>query len=167
MKTIQLTQGKVALVDDEDFEQLNEYKWCAVKSENTWYAIRNKLVSETRDNGTIRMHREVLGLLRRDKIEVDHRNHNGLDNQKQNLRICTHAENHHNQIKAKKGRSIYKGVSVDNRYKTWVSRIRINNTPIYLGSFRSEIEAAKAYDRKAVEIFGKFAYLNFKELCNE
>ena len=154
MKEIQLTQGMVALVDDEDYERLSQYKWSAVKQGGTYYAIRS-----SKDRVTIRMHREVLGLTDR-KIFCDHINHNGVDNQKHNLRTCTATQNQHNQI-SRTGVSKYKGVSVNGKSKKWLARIGIDYMRIVLGYYNSEEEAAMAYDAKARELYGEFACCNF------
>ena len=152
MKKIKLTQGKFALVDDEDFEYLNKYKWFCL---NKRYACTNKNVNKKRN--AILMHRLIMNLTDR-KIEVDHKDHNGLNNQKNNLRKCTHQENLKNRLAC--GKSKYLGVSVcANRY---LGFIKSNNKTIYLGIHKTEMEAAKAYDAKAKELHGEFANLNFK-----
>lgn len=151
MKEIKLTQGKVALVDDEDFEYLNQFKWCAHKECNTYYAVRN-----AKNNGklfTQYMHNLIIGI-----IGVDHKNHEGLDNQKHNLRIANKSQNAMNNMPLKNMTSKYKGVSWFKRDKKW--RAVINEK--HIGLFIDEIEAAKAYDNKAAELFGEFACLNFK-----
>jgi len=169
MRTIELTQGQVALVNDEDYGGLNQFKWFAVWSPNTksFYAERHsKTVNGKRH--TISMAREVLGLQKGDKRQADHINHDTLDNRRCNLRICTHQQNGMNRRKrrphaGKKCSSRYSGVCWDKRAKKWRAYIRHNGKRIYLGYFTSEIEAAKAYDKKAKELFGEFANLNFKE----
>ena len=157
MKRIPLTQGKFAIVNDEDFDRLNSFKWYAHEDRNTYYAVRT-----IRQNGkrkTILMHREIMELKAGDGRQTDHINHDGLDNRRDKLRICTNAENHYNQ-KPGKGTSKYKGCSWYKRDKKWQARIRLNSKLIHLGLFDSEIEAAKAYDAKAKELFGEFACVN-------
>ena len=161
MKEIVPTQGQVALVDDEDFERLNQYKWTAVKSKAGWYAQR-KLKTKNK-NGyliKIKMHRSILGLgtLEENKILVDHIDHNGLNNQKSNLRLATSLQNGANCRNRTDGVSKYKGVTY--RGNTWVARIGVNNQRIYLGSYRTEKEAAIADNEAAKQHFGDFAYLN-------
>jgi len=110
MKTIQLTQNKVALVDDEDYEQLSKYKWCAHRIDNNWYAVRC-----TWNGGKrifIQMHRDVLGLKKNDGKQTDHKDFSGLNNQKSNLRVCTYHENNQNRRQHKRNTSGYKGVSL-------------------------------------------------------
>lgn len=158
MKQIKLTQGKVALVDDEDFELLNQWKWYANKKCGFCYAVRHfKAISGKRDKKSM-LHRQIMNCP--EGLEIDHINHNGLDNKKSNLRICTRSQNQPNQ-KAKKHSSKYKGVSWHKASKKWQAMIVYNNRQIYIGLFDSEIEAAKAYDKKALELFGEFACLNF------
>ena len=105
------------------------------------------------------MHRLIIGA--KDGEVVDHRNRNGLDNRKQNLRICTHAENTRNS-RPHFSSSNYKGVHKNNRRgKDWTSSIRFNGKLYHLGYFDREVDAARAYDAKAKQYFKTFAYLNF------
>ncbi len=155
MKVIELTQGKVALVDDEDFEQLNRYKWCANKNFNNFYALRTVVLKGGRHK-TIKMHREILGLAD-PKILIDHRDGNGLNNQRENLRICTNQQNRRNSRKRKRTSSQYKGVSFFKRKKKWHARIGINGKLVPLGYFVNEEDAANAYAQAAKKYFGVFA----------
>lgn len=152
MKEVVLTRGKVALVDDEDFERVNQYKWHAFKNGRNEYA-------KTCMN--LQMHRLILGITD-SKILVDHIDHDGLDNRRSNLRICTKAQNRFNSLPNRATSSQYKGVSWCNEYKNWRSMMDFQGKRINLGRFKSEIEAAKAYDAKAKELFGEFAYLNVR-----
>lgn len=154
-KKIPLTQGQVALVDDEDFERTNALKWDAHKRQGgPFYAYRNK--NETCRHG--KMHRFIMDAP--DGMEIDHKDGNPLDNRKCNLRICSHAQNTRNQ-RHKKGSSIYKGVYWDKKNEKWMASITFNYKTIWLGRHADEIEAAKVYDEKAKELFGEFARLNF------
>ena len=92
----------------------------------------------------------------------DHINHDGLDNRRANIRNCTLKQNNANSRSAKNASSKYKGVSWNKLRKKWAAYIKKDYKQLYLGLFENEIEAAKAYDRKAAELFGKFAKLNFK-----
>ena len=158
MATILLTQGKYTLVDDEDFERMNQYKWCANNINGYWYAVRNIRKANNKQKTQL-MHRFIINAS--DSLEVDHRNHNGLDNRKCNLRTCNHTENQRNRQPLQKCTSKYKGVCWHKASNKWMARIRLNRKPIYLGLFTNEIIAAKVYDAKATKLFGKFAYLNF------
>lgn len=160
MKTIPLTQGKFAIVDDEDYEWLNQWKWCADKIGKTYYAVRT--INHKLGKQMILMHRQILRLTKGDGKLTDHRNHNGLNNRKCNLRICTHNQNHQNR---RKPRTLnrYKGVSWHKPSKRWCAHIIHNKKYIHLGYFDNEIKAAKTYDKKAKELFGEFACLNFSK----
>lgn len=168
---ISLTQGLYALVDGEDYEELSKYKWYAKKDKKTYYAGRTVYLGGGRKNPKNRiifMHRQILNVP--GGRQTDHQNHCGLDNRKQNIKVCTQNENQHNQIVRKRGTSKFKGVHWvkgriynDKQYKSrWRAKIVHNGKSIYLGYFDNEIEAAKAYDDKAKELFGNFAGCNFK-----
>lgn len=161
MKEIILTQGKVALVDDEDFEYLNQWKWRAQKGRDTYYAVRFQWVNG-RDT-KISMHRLILSLVDK-SILCDHRDRNGLNNQKYNLRIASYSGNGSNRTSGKNSSSVFLGVSWINREKRWCAQIKKDNIVRHIGYFESEIEAAKAYDKHALEIHGEFANLNFNGL---
>jgi len=155
VREIPLTQGKVALVDDEDYERVMQYKWSANKIGNTWYAISEEPITHK----TILMHRLILSI--KPYELCDHINGNGLDNRRHNLRLASRSQNAMNQIKTH-GTSIYKGVSWVKRDKKWRVQIMFNYKNIYIGDFKDEREAAIAYDEKALELFGGYAKLNFE-----
>ena len=161
MKQIPLTKGKFAIIDAEDFKRVNQYKWFAVKNHNCWYAIRTVYYP----NGTRYrqlMHRFILGFTKKGEgPEIDHENHNGLDNKKNNLRTIKSAENQRNMRKIKSHSSIYKGVHWSKWANKWAAQIMYCYKSYWLGYFDNEIEAAQAYDIKAIELFGDFACLNF------
>jgi hypothetical protein len=161
MRKISLTQGKSAIVDDGDFEWLNQHKWFARKeARGTQYnAARN---SHGKKRHTILMHRFIMNAQKGEQI--DHKNHNALDNHRNNLRFCTPSQNAQNRkIQRNKKSSRYKGVSWVNRDRCWVAAIKINQKTIFIGKFHNEIKAAKAYDKKARELFREFSYVNFKK----
>lgn len=156
MKEIELTQGKVTLVDDEDFEYLNQFNWYAAKFKNTFYAQRGICVGK-RIN-IIKMHRVIMSTPI--GLDVDHIDGLGLNNQRINLRNCTRSQNSMNQKPRLNCSSKYKGVTWNKRDKVYNARIIINYKKIDLGYFTNEAEAALAYNFKAKELFGEFACLN-------
>lgn len=161
MKQIELTQGKFALVDDEDFEYLNQYKWFAAKQKYTYYAYRNS----PRINGKqhkIIMHRVIMKLDSNDLI-VDHKDHDGLNNVKSNLRLCNNSQNGANRIKSVGFSSKYKGVSWHKIKMKWQCKITFSHKRLFLGYFKTEIEAAISYNNAAISHFGKYAHLNIIE----
>ena len=163
MKRIPLTQSKFALVDDADYDSLRQYRWLTEKGRFTCYAARysHRFAGK---NISVKMHRQILGLSRGDKRQCDHRDHNGLNNQRSNLRICTHQENQHNQRRQTRRKSSrFKGVCRVRRRHKWQAQIKYDNRDIYLGYFSDEIDAAKAYDDAARQYFGEFARPNFRE----
>lgn len=155
MKEIKLSQGKVSLVDDEDYEYLNQFKWFADKHRNTYYAGRQ----ESRHLGLQRT--KLMHCVIMNHKGIDHIDGNGLNNQKSNLRKCTNSQNAMNRTQIKGTSSKYKGVSFHKRDKKWYSYIKKDQKLINLGSFTNEVDAAKAYDKKAIELFGEFSRLNF------
>lgn len=160
MKKIKLTQGKYALVDDKDFDFLNQFKWCAYKSRNNFYAGRGI----RRPDGTWRMigmHRAILGLSD-SKIIADHRDGNGLNNQRENLRACTDGENKKNKVRYSNNTSGFKGVYFNKSQSKFQAYISVNGKIKHLGLFTTAIEAAKAYDAAAAIHHGEFARPNTK-----
>lgn len=157
-KQIQLSKGKYAIVDDEDFEYLNQWKWYVNSS---GYAVRSenfKTESGKISARTIRMHRVVMRAPQ--THEVDHRFGNRLDNRKANLRVCTRSENNMNKPLLPKNSTGFKGVMWHKRNLRWVSRIKVNGKLIHLGSFTCKIQAAKIYNEAALKYHGEFAHLN-------
>ena len=150
-REIPLTQGRIALVDDADYEWLSQRKWCF---EGRYAACRH-------EGHNTYMHRMILNAPR--GAEVDHCDGNKLNNQRSNLRLTTRGSNVANAPKrtARVYQSQYKGV-YKNR-KTWRVSFSVNGKSTDLGSFATETEAAKAYDAAARARFGEFAYLNFPE----
>lgn len=169
MREITLSRGKVALVDDEDYDRVNALKWhwhpgntSHVKNGGqvpTGYANRR----HKSGGPTTPMHRFILGLTDLDgidnspDIEVDHINGDGLDNRRHNLRACTRAQNSHN---SKPIRGVFKGVFQRNNGKSWRAAIRVNDRLLCLGTYTTPEMAAAAYNKAAREYFGEFAYLN-------
>jgi hypothetical protein len=150
MKQIPLTQGKFALVDDEDYEFLNKWKWCLS------HGYPSKAIKkEDGRKSCLLMHRLIMQAP--DGVMVDHKNGCRFDNRKENLRLCSGTENQRNQRLRKTNSSGYKGVSFHKSTRKWMARIRVNKVQIYIGNFNSPEEAYLAYCEKAKELFGEFA----------
>jgi len=155
-RTILLTRGKVATVDDADYVWLSQWKWF---THSNGYAVRNTRLSEDRPRGIVYMHREIVGASA--EVEVDHRDRDKLNNQRHNLRACTTAENQQNRAPRAGRDSHYKGVRWDADRRRWRARIVINGKEQHLGRFGTEEDAARAYDEAARRHFGEFARTNF------
>jgi len=163
-REIPLTQGKVALVDAEDFDFLNQWKWCVAKVGKCGhlYAVRCSPKSENgKKKTTVRMHRVIMNAA--PDILVDHKKHTTLDNRKQNLRTCTRKQNNSNSSSRKGSTSKYLGVSFDKNRKKWTVRVKIDGRVKSLGRFDEEREAAVVYNEAAKKHYGEFANLNIIE----
>jgi hypothetical protein len=162
-RRIPLTRGKYAIVDQDDFERLNKYKWQAGRSSRsgTFYAARSTWDKVNKKKRTIKMHREILNPPH--PLVVDHINHSGLDNRKANLRPATKSQNTINKpIKKRKGaHSKYLGVTWQKSINKWQAQIRAEGKHKVIGYFDDEITAAKAYDKAARKFHREFAVLNF------
>lgn len=148
MKSIELTRGMVALVDDEDFDRVNSMSWHAQKGKHTYYARTGK------NNGGLSMQQAVLNA---PGVLIDHKNGNGLDNRKVNLRRCNSSQNSGNTRKHTDGASRFKGVHFHKRRGRWCAMIRHK----HIGLYDTEEDAAVAYDKEAAKVFGEFARMNF------
>lgn len=164
IKTIPLggkySNGAVVIVDAEDYDKLSKIKWRLVNQGNTQYAVSGKRVN--RKVKRIFMHRVIMNTPK--GFCTDHVNHNGLDNRKKNLRICTNSQNQMNKIKNNQCALKYKGVW-KSKYNKWIANLELNGKGIYLGTFNTEVEAALAYNTGALRYFGEFAFLN-KVYCS-
>lgn len=153
---IPLTQGKVAVIDFEDFEKVRSFKWYAERGRNTWYARGRNSASSPR---TVAMHNVLLSEACH---PIDHIDGDGLNNTRANLRPASCRENARNQRKRKNCSSQYMGVCWANNRQKWQAQIKISSKEnLFLGLFDSEIEAAKARDAATKKYFGEFGRLNF------
>lgn len=161
MKEIKLKSkkypGKIALVDDHDYEYLSQFQWFLAKYRIYYYAIRDHKING--EYAQLKMHREILGI-RNPKILVDHEDHDGLNNQKNNLRVATSSQNSANRSSKKNSSSKYLGVCWDKSRDRWKVSIKKNGTRILLGYFKNEDDAAISYNNAAKIYHGHFANLN-------
>ena len=152
-KLIPLTQGKVALVDEGDFDWLNQWKWYY----HDGYAARSIYLGRY-ENGkkhvtTVKMHQAIM-----EARMIDHVDNDGLNNQRSNLRLCTATTNQQNRKVNYNKR--FKGVSWHKRIGAWAVHIRVNKQLKHIGYYNDELYAAKVYNQMALMYFGKFARLN-------
>ena len=152
MNYIELTQGKYTIVDDEDLKEVSKYKWYF----SNGYARRDAGYGINRER--IKMHRFILNIPK--NVQVDHKNGDTLDNRRENLRICTKAENLRNRKIGKNNTSGYKGVDWFKNRNLWRAKIKYNNKLIHLGYFQTKIDAAKAYNNAAIKYHKEFSRLN-------
>jgi AP2 domain len=158
-KEIPLTQGKVSVVDEADYQWLSQWKWYARKHRNTYYAQRKTRHSEKPRN--LMMHVAILGANGGDHIDG-----NGLNNRRSNLRPSTRHQNGWNRGKQKNNTSGFKGVSWYQSHQKWNAHIQAFGKIKHLGFFDSILEAAKAYDAGAIKYHGEFAKLNFPNVTD-
>ena len=166
MKEIELTQGYKALVDDEDFERVSQFRWHAVveKSKGKNKRLRSVYAQRAlpRENGKQhkeRMHRFILGVGA--VVEVDHKDSDGLNNQKDNIRKATDEQNAQNMRKQENKTSRFKGVYWYKLRNCWRAKIRVKGVLKSLGYYKEERNGALAYDEAARKFFGEFALTNF------
>lgn len=157
MRAIPLTKGKYALVSDEDYERVSQFKWTALHSSDghIWYAYRQPTVNGKRKN--VYLHRFVLN--EPDGHLVDHINGDGLDCRRENLRLATEQQNRWNRSRRIQWKSRYVGVVRDhNRFQ---ARAHAHGERMYFGSYPSEVMAAEVYDAVVRRLRGEFARTNF------
>jgi len=160
-KIIPLTQGQVAVVDAEDYDWLSQWKWYSKKHQDTFYAqchawIRGRRVC-------LLMHREILGYLFKDGKWGDHKDRNGLNNLRANLREITHNLNRHNSKLNRDNKSGYRGVHWCRTCKKWVVMATVNGRQKTLGRFSDLLIAAKVYDTAVIARWGIDAVINFPQ----
>jgi hypothetical protein len=142
-------------IDRKNYKKIKQYRWRIHKGGYCGallYAVADI------DKKFVRLHRFLMDVPK--NMQVDHKNHDTVDNREENLRICTVSENMHNSKKPKNNTSGFKGVSWHKVHKKWHAQIYVKNKNIYLGRFTDKIEAAKAYNDAAIKYHGEFASLN-------
>jgi len=154
---IPLGKEMFAKVDPEDYIWLSQFRWHCKTNINAIYAVRTITVAGK--SKRIFMHRLIMDTPAH--LVCDHINHDGQDNRKQNLRNCTITQNNANSRSARGASSKYKGVSWNKKRQKWAAYIKKDKKQTRIGFFEDEVEAAKAYDLKAKELFGQYAQLNF------
>ncbi len=154
MKEIELSRGYKAIVDDEDYERLSQWRWNISTCNGGVYATRWERESGSKRRQLIRMHVEIMnppaGML------VDHINGNTLDNRRCNLRACTKGQNQMNMRRNSRNTSGYRGVHWNKKNKKWTAMIRVANKKHYLGLFESVEAAATAYAEASRKYHGEF-----------
>lgn len=162
VKEVPLTQGKVALIDVEDWERVSRYSWHIMKGDGgLLYAYAQIRIDGKRKHRAL--HRFILNMIHSPRPFLDHKNRDGLDCRKDNLRIATNSQNLTNIRMPARNTSGYKGVmrNNDSKSRPWWAQIRKDRKSYYLGAFSTAIEAALAYDDAAKRLHGEFATLNF------
>lgn len=157
-KLIQLTKGKLATVDDADFDWLSKYRW---HLQSAGYAARREGTGNGNRGKIVLMHRVILGIpsgLRGDHIDGDK-----LNNTRANLRIATAQENNRNRKPLEGSSSHFKGVCWNRQVGKWRAQIMVARRTRTIGDYATELQAAAAYDTEARRLFGPFAWLNFPE----
>lgn len=155
MKLIPLSQGYFTQVDDEDFDELSKFSWNLARGKTNMYAKRSVINEFTGKKSTVLMHRKMMGVTD-PNVDVDHRDNDGLNNQRHNLRVCTRSQNNGNARPPRDNKSGFKGVHYDKSRHKWSAEIASKG----LGRFDTKEEAARHYNRAAKEKWGDFAKLN-------
>lgn len=154
-RLIPLGKGRYTLVDQCDFEKLSRYNWFVRKHRRNFYVVR------TAGEKKLSMYRQITDAAK--GMVVDHIDHDGLNNRRSNLRVCTAKQNARNS-RSPGGTSKYKGVSRDQYNNKWRAKIYCNGKRINIGNFKNEKQAALAYDKHARKLFGEYAHLNFPDI---
>lgn len=157
MRQISLTKGRVARVDDDDFDELAQHRWYAMSGYRTYYAARKQRLDGR--VATLLMHRVLVQAP--DGLRVDHWDDDGLNNQRANLRLATGSQNSANMVRLAMGPSGRRGVSWSQGKHCWQAGIKKDGRQLYLGSFSELNQAARAYDAAALALYGAFARPNY------
>jgi hypothetical protein len=158
VKTLPLTKGFTTVVDDADYDRVACFKWTAlITTKGKVYAYRRGTRAEGQP--VIYLHRFIIDAS--NDVEIDHRDSDGLNNCRNNLRVCSHIQNTRNSRRRSDNTSGFKGVHYDTNRKRWIAQVQINGRRSHIGAYRTREEAARAYDLAAVKYFGEFARLNF------
>lgn len=164
MKLLVLNKGLFAKVSNKDYSRVKNFTWFSVKKHGKIYAARTDYLPEARKKGLpfcrrVYLHRAIVETF---AVHIDHRNGDGLDCQRRNLRPCTAAQNQGNRVcRNRNNTSGFRGVVWSKRKGCWVSQIMIAGKGVFLGHYKNAISAAKAYDAKVRKIRGSFARVNF------
>ena len=162
-KEIHLTQGQVTTVDDWWYDELSQHKWQAHYDPKmrSFYAVRTSYIDGKK---VIIMHSVIAGTPK--GMYTDHINHDTLDNREENLRVCTCSQNQMNSKTRENNTTGYRGAYKKKNINRWYALIQVRKQPIYLGSYLTIEEAARAYDEAAKRLHGEYAKLNFPEREN-
>jgi hypothetical protein len=155
---VAIPDGLTCWVDPEDVSLIAGHVWHAHKT-------HGKIYARSGHRGGPFMHNVIMG--EQPGMKVDHKDGNGLNNRRSNLRWATQSQNSVNTVKLARGASGFRGVTKHRQCETWRAVIQVDNRRVYIGSFPTPEEAARAYDREAQKHFGEFARLNFPEAASE
>lgn len=164
MQTTELTKGLKAIISDIDFEWVNQWKWYAKIGKKSFYAYRNSRPDEHGKRKSLLMHRELFLRINPNSdpaLDIDHMDGNGLNNQRENLRLATDSKQRHNQTIRRNNTSGFLGVTWNKAVGKYSARVRLNWKRKHVGWFNCPIEAAKARDVSARELHGPFGTYNF------
>jgi len=159
-RRIYLSEDAWTILDWQDYYRFGRFKWEITGNDNKFYAVRSVRVGSSRTT-TVRLHRLIMNAPQ--NLVVDHINGDSLDNRRANLRLATQTQNLYNRKKKENTSSQFIGSFFNKSHRYWCSQIKVNGKSIWLGSFDSEIAAARAYDKAALEYHKEFARLNFPE----